>query len=138
MDEGGVCFKYYMILNRLSVVSNQFLSCKTSSNIWKLVKQITGGKHVNDDPSSVNVRTFNDSSINRLPDVMISNSISVNNDRFSGFDTDDVLKCFLCPQSLSPNAITAIVHRKCDDALCYPPISIFNELFSTDVVLPAL
>ncbi|CAH8849001.1 unnamed protein product [Trichobilharzia szidati] len=120
-------------LQRLNALYNQkFLSCKSSSNMWKLLKEITGGKQIMND-TSVDVDMLNKSFICIPADVMIPKSNSINNDCFSCFNTNDVLKCLqsLKPtQSLGPDGVPAVILKKCADILCYPLTDIFNESFS--------
>ncbi|CAH8866196.1 unnamed protein product, partial [Trichobilharzia szidati] len=124
-------------LQRLNALYNQkFLSCKSSSNMWKLLEEITGGQQIMND-TSVDVDMLNKSFICIPADVMIPKSYSINNDCFSCFNTNDVLKCLqsLKPtQSLGPDGVPAVILKKCADILCYPLTDIFNESFSKSII----
>nr|CAH8873838.1 unnamed protein product [Trichobilharzia regenti] len=125
-------------IKRLNNIYNQtILSCKTSENIWKLFREITGcGKH-NNFASSIDVNTLNRSFI-RPPNVLSAFNLTNNTTSdFHRFNTSDVLKCLksLKPsQSLGPDGIPAIVLKKCADILSNPLTSIFNTSFSNNNV----
>nr|CAH8876545.1 unnamed protein product [Trichobilharzia regenti] len=100
-------------MQRLNVIYNQkFMSCKNPSNMWKLFKEITGGKQINNIPYSFDVCTLNKSFIYSPSNAMLPSITCVNNSPFPGFNTNDVQKCLksLNPsQSLGPDYVPSII-----------------------------
>nr|CAH8824571.1 unnamed protein product [Trichobilharzia regenti] len=123
---------------RLNSIYNQkFISCKNASNIWKLSKEITGGKQMNSIPYSFDVCIQNKSFIHSPTNAKLSSITSVNETCFPGFNTNDVRKYLqsLNPScSFGPDGLPSVILKKCADILCYPLMDILNESFSRNVV----
>nr|CAH8820643.1 unnamed protein product [Trichobilharzia regenti] len=66
-DKSGVKRTNFLIkseMQRLNVIYNQkFISCKSPFNMWKLFKEITGGKQINNIPYSFDACSLNKSFI---------------------------------------------------------------------------
>nr|CAH8863804.1 unnamed protein product [Trichobilharzia regenti] len=140
-DKSGVKRTNFLIkseMQRLNVIYNQkFISCKNPSNMWKLFKEITGGKQINNIPYSFDVCTLNKSFIYSPSNAMLPSITCVNNSPFPGFNTNDVQKCLksLNPsQSLGPDYVPSIIFKKCSDILCHPLTDLFNKSFSDNIV----
>ncbi|CAH8828947.1 unnamed protein product [Trichobilharzia szidati] len=125
-------------MHRLNSIHNQkFISCKNASNIWKLFKEITGGKQMNSIPFPLDVSELNKSFIHSPTNAKLSSVTSINETCFPGFTTNDVLKCLqsMNPScSLGPDGLPSVILKNCADILCYPLMDIFNESFSKNVV----
>ncbi|CAH8866178.1 unnamed protein product [Trichobilharzia szidati] len=140
-DKSGVKRTNFLIkseMQRLNVIYNQkFISCKNASNMWKLFKEITGSRQINNIPYSSDVCTLNKSFIYSPSNSMLPSITSVNNSPFPGFNTNDFQKCLksLNPsQSLVPDHVPSIIFKKCSDILCYPLTDLFNKSFSSNIV----
>nr|CAH8847516.1 unnamed protein product [Trichobilharzia regenti] len=140
-DKSGVRRTNFLIkseMQRLNVIYNQtFISCKSASNMWKLFKEVTGGKQMNNIPYSFDVCTLNKSFIYSPSNAILPCITSVNSSPFSGCDTNGVQKClkYLNPsQSLGPDYISSIIFKKCSDILCHPFTDLFNKSFSSNIV----
>ncbi|CAH8447583.1 unnamed protein product [Heterobilharzia americana] len=124
-------------IQRLNTIYNEkFLSCKNSSNIWKLFKELTGKKQMTTQTRS-DVYALNKSFIRRQANFTLPNVQNQVDSCFPGFNTNDVFKCLksLNPsQSLGPDGVSSIIFRKCADILCHPLTDIFNVSFSKNII----
>ncbi|CAH8448863.1 unnamed protein product [Heterobilharzia americana] len=116
-------------IQRMNTIYNKkFLSCKSSSNIWKLFKELTGEIQMTSQTRS-DVCALNKSFIRRQANFTLPNVQNQVDSCFPGFNTNDVFKCLksLNPsQSLGPDGVSSIIFRKCADILYHPLTDTFG------------